>query len=139
YIGEITDGEKSDFLSGAICLLAPADWPEPFGLVLIEAMACGCPVIAYGRGAIPEVIEDGVTGFVGGDEAGARAAPEKLSTFSPRTIRKRFERRFTARRMANDYLAVYLELIAAAEPSARTSVSRRSDGKHVVSPPIAAS
>jgi glycosyltransferase involved in cell wall biosynthesis len=136
YIGEITDGEKSDFLSGAICLLAPADWPEPFGLVLIEAMACGCPVIAYSRGAIPEVIENGVTGFVVDDEAGALAAAEQLSTLSRGAIRKRFERRFTARRMANDYLSVYRDLIAAAEPSARTSVSRRSDG---VRPTLAAS
>src|SRR5262245_54745494 len=103
YIGEITDGEKSDFLSGAICLLAPADWPEPFGLVLIEAMACGCPVIAYNRGAIPEVIEDGVTGFVVDDENGANAAIEKVATLSRTAIRKRFERRFTARRMATDY------------------------------------
>src|SRR5262245_52322528 len=88
YIGEIADGEKSDFLSGAICLLAPADWPEPFGLVLIEAMACGCPVIAYSRGAIPEVIENAVTGFVVDDEAGALAAAEQLSMLSREFIRK---------------------------------------------------
>ncbi len=131
YIGEIADGEKSDFLSGATCLLAPADWPEPFGLVLIEAMACGCPVIAYSRGAIPEVIENGVTGFVVDDEAGALAATEQLSTLSRPAIRKRFERRFTARRMATDYLAVYRDLIEAAAPSERTSVSRRSDGERV--------
>src|SRR5215831_4704535 len=74
YIGEINDSQKSDFLSGAICLLAPSAWPEPFGLVMIEAMACGCPVIAYNRGAAPEVIDEGVTGFVVADENEAVAA-----------------------------------------------------------------
>jgi glycosyltransferase involved in cell wall biosynthesis len=114
YIGEISDSQKSEFLSGAICLLAPSAWPEPFGLVMIEAMACGCPVIAYNRGALPEVIEEGVTGFLVDDEAAASAAVGRLGTLSRRAIRKRFEARFTARRMADDYLALYRELIDAA-------------------------
>jgi glycosyltransferase involved in cell wall biosynthesis len=114
YIGEISDSQKSDFLSGAACLLAPSAWPEPFGLVMIEAMACGCPVIAYKRGAALEIIEEGVTGFVVDDEAGAVAAVGRLATLSRRAIRKRFEARFTARRMAEDYLGVYRELIDAA-------------------------
>jgi glycosyltransferase involved in cell wall biosynthesis len=116
FIGEISDKEKSDFLSGAIALLAPVDWPEPFGLIMIEAMACGTPVIAFNHGAIPEVIEDGVTGFVVDDEAGAVAAVDLLPQLSRQRIRRRFEQRFTARRMANDYIEVYHALIATAEP-----------------------
>jgi len=131
YIGEIGDHEKSDFLSGATCLLAPADWPEPFGLVLIEAMACGCPAIAYNAGAIPEVIEDGVTGFIVHDEPSAIAAAAQLSKLSRLTIRRRFEERFTARRMAQDYLVVYRELIDAAARSAKAPVARRGDSERV--------
>ena len=78
YIGEIGDHEKSDFLSGAIGLLVPIDWPEPFGLVMIEAMACGTPVIAYNRGSVPEIIEDGMTGFIVEDEISAVAAVGRL-------------------------------------------------------------
>jgi glycosyltransferase involved in cell wall biosynthesis len=116
YIGEISDEEKADFLGGAIALLAPVDWPEPFGLIMIEAMACGTPVIAFNHGAIPEVIDDGVTGFVVDDEAGAIAAVDLLPQLSRQRIRRCFEQRFTARRMANDYIEVYHGLIASAEP-----------------------
>ena len=122
YIGEITDQQKSDFLSGAIALLAPVDWPEPFGLIMIEAMACGTPVIAFNRGAIPEVIEDGVTGFVVQDEASAVAAVGRLPQLSRRQIRRSFEQRFTARRMASDYVDVYETLLTAAEPQRRLHV-----------------
>ena len=116
YIGEINDHEKSAFLSGAIALLVPIDWPEPFGLVMIEAMACGTPVIAFNRGSVPELIEDGVTGFIVEDEAGAIGAVDRLAHLSRSVIRARFEQRFTARRMALDYLAVYRELMAGAPP-----------------------
>jgi glycosyltransferase involved in cell wall biosynthesis len=116
YVGEIGDADKAEFLSGALALLAPIDWDEPFGLVMIEAMACGTPVIAFNRGAVPEVIEDGLTGFIVDDERGAIAAVGRLSSFSRTAIRARFEQRFTARRMADDYVAVYRELIDAAEP-----------------------
>ncbi len=119
YIGEIGDAEKSPFLSGAIALLMPIDWPEPFGLVAIEAMACGTPVIAFNRGAIPEIIEDGVTGFIVEDEAGAAGAVDRLPQLSREAIRKRFEERFTARRMANDYLATYRNLMEAKVPRPR--------------------
>jgi glycosyltransferase involved in cell wall biosynthesis len=119
FIGEISDAEKSDFLSGAIALLAPVDWPEPFGLIQIEAMACGTPVIAFNRGAIPEVIENGLTGFVVEDEAGAIRVVERLPELSRERIRKRFEERFTARRMAKDYVDVYEGLMEAAEPHRR--------------------
>jgi glycosyltransferase involved in cell wall biosynthesis len=115
FIGEIGDVDKPAFLSGAIALLAPIDWPEPFGLVAIEAIACGTPVVAYNRGAVPEIVEQGVTGFVVEDPAGAVAAAAKAGCLSRATVRSRFEQRFTARRMANDYVAVYCELIEAAD------------------------
>ena len=111
YIGEISDGEKSSFLSGAIALLAPIAWPEPFSLVLIEAMACGTPIIAFNRCSVPEIVEDGLTGFVVEDEEEAVAATHRLSRLSRGAIRRRFEERFTARRMAREYLLVYRSLI----------------------------
>jgi glycosyltransferase involved in cell wall biosynthesis len=110
FIGEIGDHQKSDFLSGAIALLVPIDWPEPFGLVMIEAMACGTPVIAYNRGSVPEVIEDGLTGFVVEDEISAAGAINNLPRLSREAVRRRFEERFTSRRMATDYLSVYRRL-----------------------------
>src|SRR6516164_4378484 len=110
YIGEITDAEKSAFLSGAIALLAPIDWPEPFGLVMIEAMACGTPVIAFNRGSVPELVDDGLTGFIVEDEKGAIGAFDRLSQLSRARIRRQFERRFTAHRMAQEYLAAYRSL-----------------------------
>jgi glycosyltransferase involved in cell wall biosynthesis len=119
YIGEISDAEKPAFLSGAIALLAPIDWDEPFGLVMIEAMACGTPVIAFNRGAVPEVVEDGRTGFIVDDEAAAVAAVNRIGRLSREAIRGRFEERFTARRMAKEYVAVYDHLIDAAEPLPR--------------------
>jgi glycosyltransferase involved in cell wall biosynthesis len=111
YIGEIADGQKSDFLSGAIALLVPIDWPEPFGLVMIEAMACGTPVIAYNRGSVPEVVEDGITGFVVEDELSAVGAINNLPKLSRQGVRRHFEERFTSRRMAEDYLQIYQKLI----------------------------
>jgi glycosyltransferase involved in cell wall biosynthesis len=119
YIGEIADKDKSAFLSPAIALLVPIDWPEPFGLVMIEAMACGTPVIAYNRGSVPEVVEDGLTGFIVEDEQGAIGAVDRLWHLSRPKIRQRFEERFTARRMAKDYLAVYRQLIDRVTPHLR--------------------
>jgi glycosyltransferase involved in cell wall biosynthesis len=119
YIGEINDKDKSEFLSGAIALLVPIDWPEPFGLVMIEAMACGTPVIAYNRGSVPEIIDEGVSGFVVEDEAGAIGAVDRLGNLSREKIRRRFEERFTARRMALDYLSVYRSLSDAVTPHLR--------------------
>ena len=119
YIGEITDEQKSAFLSGAIALLVPIDWPEPFGLVMIEAMACGTPVVAFNRGAVPEIIEDGITGFIVEDETSAVGSIGLLSALSRERIRARFEERFTARRMASEYLAVYRKLAEAAGPHLR--------------------
>jgi len=109
-IGEIGDADKSAFLSGAIALIMPIDWPEPFGLVMIEAMACGTPVIAFNRGSVPEIIEDGLTGFIVEDETSAVAAVSRLDALSREKVRTRFEQRFTAGRMAADYLACYRAL-----------------------------
>jgi len=116
YIGEIGDNEKSNFLSGAIGLLLPIDWPEPFGLVMIEAMACGTPVIAFNRGSAAEIIDDGLTGFIVEDETSAVADVGRLPGLNRDAVRKQFEARFTARRMALDYLAAYRSLTEAAEP-----------------------
>jgi len=116
YVGEIGDHEKSDILSGAIGLLLPIDWPEPFGLVMIEAMACGTPVIAYDRGSVPEIVEDGRTGFIVHDEDSAVAAVAQLPALDRQAIRGHFEKRFTARRMALDYLDTYQGLIDAVAP-----------------------
>jgi glycosyltransferase involved in cell wall biosynthesis len=118
-IGEIGDADKAAFLSGAIGLLMPIDWPEPFGLVMIEAMACGTPVIAFNRGSVPEIIEDGLTGFIVEDETSAVAAVSRLSMLSRPSVRRRFEERFTARRMAADYLRCYRALGAAEKPVLR--------------------
>jgi glycosyltransferase involved in cell wall biosynthesis len=119
YVGEINDVYKSEFLSGALALLVPIDWPEPFGLVMIEAMACGTPVIAFNRGSAPEVIEDGLTGFIVEDVQGAIGAVDRLDHLSRAAIRRRFEQRFTARRMAQDYLAAYRSMTDRVAPHLR--------------------
>ncbi len=115
HIGEICDQEKSAFLSGAIALLVPIDWPEPFGLVMIEAMACGTPVIAYAYGSVPEVIEEGVTGFIVRNEDEAVAAVARLPTLDRVAIRRRFEERFSATAMAQRYLDLYERRVAPVE------------------------
>ena len=102
---------KESFLANAIALLFPIDWPEPFGLVIIEAIACGTPVIAFRRGSVPEIIEDGVTGFIVDNEAQALQAIERTGELDRKRVRAAFERRFTARRMAEDYLRHYEMLV----------------------------
>ena len=118
-IGEINDAEQPDFLSGAIALLVPIDWPEPFGLVMIEAMACGTPVIAFNRGSVPEIVEHGVTGMIVDDEASAVAAIPRVASMSRAAVRRSFEQRFTAERMAEDYLALYRRLAVRTRPTLR--------------------
>ena len=113
FVGEINDEQKPAFLGGAAALLTPIAWPEPFGLVMIEAMACGTPVVAFNRGSAPEVIEDGLTGFVVEDVMSAAAAVRLAADLPRAQVRARFEQRFTARRMANDYLELYRRLIFA--------------------------
>jgi glycosyltransferase involved in cell wall biosynthesis len=107
FVGEIGDHQKSAFLGGADALLFPIDWPEPFGLVMIEAMACGTPVVAYACGSVPEVIEDGLTGFIVRDEDQAVEAVRRLPGLDRGAIRRRFEERFSATAMAQRYLAIY--------------------------------
>jgi glycosyltransferase involved in cell wall biosynthesis len=111
YVGEIGEAEKDDFLGDAYALLFPIDWPEPFGLVMIEAMACGTPVIAHARGSVPEVTVQGETGFiVYGVEEAVRAV-DRVSSLSRKRCREVFEERFTARRMAEEYVEAYRRLI----------------------------
>jgi glycosyltransferase involved in cell wall biosynthesis len=111
FIGEISDAEKDDFIGHAAALVCPYDWPEPFGLVLIEALACGTPVIAYRRGSIPEIIEDGVTGFVCETPSEMAEAVERIASIDRNRCRAAFEARFTADRMARDYVALYERII----------------------------
>jgi glycosyltransferase involved in cell wall biosynthesis len=112
YVGEINENEKEKFLGEAYALLFPIDWPEPFGLVMIESMACDTPVVAFRRGSVPEVIEDGVTGYIVDDVEGAVRALERLDRLDRGRCRAEFEKRFTARRMAEDYVAVYRKIAA---------------------------
>ena len=109
-IGEVNDRAKQGFLAGAAALLFPIDWPEPFGLVMIEAMACGTPVIAFRSGSLPEVVDHGITGFVVSDEEEAIQAIGRLSKLDRRRVRAQFEKRFTSRRMAEEYLNHYAAL-----------------------------
>ena len=119
FVGEIGETAKQEFLGDAMALLFPIDWPEPFGLVMIEALACGTPVIAYARGSVPEIIEHGVTGFVVKDEAQAAQAAGAVSQISRTHCRQVFEQRFSAIRMARRYVAIYEGLMAEEEIGAR--------------------
>jgi len=112
FVGEIGPEEKNDFLGHARALLFPIDWAEPFGLVMIESMACGTPVIAYRSGSVPEVIDHGVSGFIVDDIDGAVDAVGRLDELDRGAVRATFERRFSVERMARDYVAVYEQLIA---------------------------
>jgi glycosyltransferase involved in cell wall biosynthesis len=107
FVGEINERDKADFLGNATALLFPIDWPEPFGLVMIEAMACGTPVIAFRNGSVPEVLDDGLTGFIVRDLDEAVAATRRVDRLDRREVRAVFEERFTAERMAEDYLSIY--------------------------------
>ena len=111
FVGEIGEGEKQEFLGNAYALLFPIDWPEPFGLVMIEGLACGTPIIAYDRGSVPEVITQGENGFIVTDIDDAADAARKIPSLSRRRCRELFDERFTAQRMARDYLNVYETLI----------------------------
>jgi glycosyltransferase involved in cell wall biosynthesis len=137
-VGEVNDETKQRFLAGAAALLFPIDWPEPFGLVMIEAMACGTPVIAFRSGSVPEVIEDGVTGFVVPGEAEAIQAIGRLSELKRRLVREHFEKRFSARRMAQEYLRHYEALVqskaGAAHVGIRSALSQRSTSDRAPAP-----
>lgn len=110
FIGEVDDRHKNELLGNAQALLFPIDWPEPFGMVVIEALACGTPVVAYGHGSVPELLEHGVTGFVVRDQREAIGAARDIGRIDRRACRQAFEDRFTSTRMARRYLAVYRTL-----------------------------
>src|SRR6266700_538351 len=111
FVGEVGYPEKSQFLGNAAALLFPISWPEPFGLVMIEAMACGTPAIAYPFGSVPEVMADGVSGFIVPDLKRAVEAVKKIDTIDRKKVRKHFEQHFTAERMAREYLKIYERLV----------------------------
>ncbi len=125
YVGEIGEGEKNAFLGNAYALLFPIDWPEPFGLVMIEAMACGTPVIAYRRGSVPEVMVEGVTGFTVTTLEDAVNAVERVSRINRKQCRQVFAERFSASRMAQDYLAIYQQLLESAEHLTTPAIARK--------------
>ena len=110
YLGEIGEEQKADLLGGALALLFPIDWPEPFGMVVIEAMSCGTPVLAWPHGSVPELIEPGVTGWIVDSIDAAVASLRQVDAIDRRACRAAFERRFTAERMARDYVNVYQQL-----------------------------
>jgi glycosyltransferase involved in cell wall biosynthesis len=113
FVGEIGEHQKSEFLGNAAALMFPIAWREPFGLVMIEAMACGTPVIAFNNGSVPEVLEDGVTGFIVENEQQAIEAVAKIGTLDRDRIREEFNHRFTAHHMAQNYLKLYSRLAKA--------------------------
>jgi glycosyltransferase involved in cell wall biosynthesis len=122
FMGEVGEKEKGEFLRGAAALLFPICWPEPFGLVMIEAMACGTPVLAFDFGSVREVIDDGVTGHVVTSLDEAIATLPQVLQLDRSGVRRRFEKRFSARRMAEDYVRIYQTLLR----RSRTSTSSRS-------------
>jgi glycosyltransferase involved in cell wall biosynthesis len=136
FVGEITERQKARFLGEARVLLFPINWPEPFGLVMIEAMACGTPVLAFNCGSVPEVIDAGVTGCIVNDMGEADQAVRWAMSLDRRRVRERFERRFTARRMAEDYVLLYEGLLGAKHvapsivPFTSASVRRHVSGNH---------
>jgi glycosyltransferase involved in cell wall biosynthesis len=128
FIGEIGEHEKNQFLGKAFALLLPLDWPEPFGLVMIEAMACGTPVIAFRRGSVPEVVGDGVTGYITSSIEEAVEAVRRAPSLDRRCCRQVFEQRFAVERMARDYIRVYERLRAERAARAATASIGRSHG-----------
>jgi glycosyltransferase involved in cell wall biosynthesis len=149
YVGEINDRGKQAFLAGALALLFPIDWPEPFGLVQIEAMACGTPVIAWRRGSVPEVIDHGVTGLIVESVEEAVAAVETVRSLDRKVVRKRFEKRFSIERAARDYVRVFQSFgaepillsrggaRAVAEAKPRATASRAISGSPAPRPGVA--
>jgi glycosyltransferase involved in cell wall biosynthesis len=111
YVGEVAQEEKQEFLGNAVALLFPIDWPEPFGLVMIEAMACGTPTIAFRRGSVPEIIQEGISGFIVDNVSEAERAVGKALSLDRKRCRHAFEQRFTAARMAGEYLSLFARLL----------------------------
>jgi len=132
FIGEINESQKADFLGNATALLFPIDWPEPFGLVMIEAMACGTPVIAFGCGSVPEVIDHGVSGLIVSSMEEAVEAVGRAAAMDRRLVRATFETRFSAERMARDYLAIYQRLATADAVADFGGIASKDSGIHAV-------
>ena len=132
YIGEVDEARKATLLAGAAALLFPIDWPEPFGLVMIEAMSCGTPVIAWKNGSVPEVMDDGASGRIVESIEEAVAAVDEVIAMDRSAVRACFEKRFTAERMAHDYLGIYERLIA--DHPAKRSGFLLSENAHDSSP-----
>ena len=126
FIGEINEQEKTDFLGQALALMFLIDWPEPFGLSMIEAMACGTPVLALRRGSVEEVVEEGLTGHIVDSIEEATVTLPRVMALDRRAVRRRFEERFTAARMASDYVRVYNSLLARADVKPLSEASRAS-------------
>jgi glycosyltransferase involved in cell wall biosynthesis len=133
FIGEIDEHEKAAFLGDAAALLFPIAWPEPFGLVMIEAMACGTPVIALRRGSVPEIVDEGVTGFIADTVEQATAAVRRIPSLDRAKVRNAFERRFTAERMTRDYVEIYRGLATMHSKPVR---ARTANGRRNVLPPV---
>src|SRR5438309_7222476 len=132
FIGEIGGRSKTEFLGEALALLSPIDWPEPFGLVMIEAMACGTPVLAFRHGSVPEVIDEGVTGMtVDSMDEAIRKLPHVLA-LDRRAVRRRFDQRFTATRMAKDYVQTYRALLQGAQTPSMQEVAQTPSMQEVV-------
>jgi glycosyltransferase involved in cell wall biosynthesis len=110
FVGEIGDAEKPEFLGNAKALVFPIDWPEPFGLVMIEALACGTPVVAFNSGSVPEIINHGVTGFIVNNVSEATLAVEQINSIDRQRCREEFERRFTSERMVSQYEDIYQQI-----------------------------
>jgi glycosyltransferase involved in cell wall biosynthesis len=127
FIGEISESDKAGFLGEALGLLFPIEWPEPFGLVMIEAMASGTPVIAFRSGSVSEVLKDGTSGFIVDTIEQASAAARRITSLDRAAVRAEFDRRFTVERMARGYLEIYPELAAASTKPAR---ARKVNGKY---------
>ncbi len=123
YVGEVTDEEKERFLGEAQALVFPIDWPEPFGLVMIEAMACGTPVIAFRRGSVPEIVNHGTTGYIVDNCDEAVKALREISKLSRRKVRSCFEKRFSSERMALDYVSLY-QLVRSEASNSRYSITQ---------------
>jgi glycosyltransferase involved in cell wall biosynthesis len=132
FIGEINERQKTQFLSDARALLFPIDWPEPFGLAMIEAMACGTPVLAFRRGSVPEIVENGITGMMVDTVEEAIAALPRVMALDRGKVRQRFEQRFTATRMAEDYVKVYRSLLTSAHALDRLDGERTDVAPHRV-------
>ena len=134
YVGEINERQKAGFLGNALGLLFPIDWPEPFGLVMIEAMACGTPVLAFNQGSVPEIIDNGVSGYIVDSVEEAVSRVGALLALDRSGVRRRFERRFTADRMARNYLRIYDRIITHSQKSRLVAIGARLE-EHAVQMP----